>query len=53
MEEDFLANVQHEGEAEGDKVFSSLDDIAEQDKQEMETPAASPAEDKPAGHGRR
>jgi len=46
MDENFLANVQHEGEAEGE-VFKSLDDIAEQDKQETDTPATPPVEDKP------
>jgi hypothetical protein len=44
MNEDFLANVQHEGEAEGE-VFKSLDDIAEKDNQEKETPATPPVED--------
>jgi len=44
MNEDFLANVQHEGEAEGE-VFKSLDDIAEPDNQEKETPETPPVEE--------
>jgi hypothetical protein len=44
MNEDFLANVQHEGQADGDKVFQSLDDVAEQDNQGTDTSDAPPAE---------
>jgi|SRR5215213_3028846 len=46
MEEDFLANVRHEGE--GDKSFNSLDDaiasVIEPDKQETETPTTPPVD---------